>query len=342
MENHGMTVRFWGVRGSYPACGAETVRYGGSTACVEIEAGGRTLLLDAGTGIIAAGRSLVRRYREQRARNRAEARPFQALLLLSHLHHDHTQGFPFFAPAFLPGAELYIYGPDFFGASPAKAVGDMMQPPYFPIRAAELNANLHWGTARETDLLVLEGPQDAPRLAHAGCGGSDDPDTLRVRIMRSYAHPGGVLHFRVDWRGASVVYATDTEGYVNGDRRLANFARGADLLIHDAQYTDEHYLGLLPGMAVTQGFGHSTVSMACQAAAAAGARALALFHHAPEYSDSQLDAVAATASQLFPGALVAAEGLELTIPAREAVEAPAALLAPGQAHPRRGGQVRNE
>jgi ribonuclease BN (tRNA processing enzyme) len=129
-----------------------------------------------------------------------------------------------------------------------------------------------------------------------------------------------VLHYRLEYRGAALVYATDTEGYVSNDRRLVSFARAADLLVHDAQYTDEHYLGLAPGLSLTQGYGHSTISMACQAAHAAGVKRLALFHHAPEYSDSQLDEISTRARAIFPDSVVAAEGLELRLPARRGGE----------------------
>ncbi|MBE0697217.1 MAG: MBL fold metallo-hydrolase, partial [Anaerolineaceae bacterium] len=110
-----------------------------------------------------------------------------------------------------------------------------------------------------------------------------------------------------------MVYATDTEGYVNGDRRLASFAKGADLLIHDGQYTDEHYLGLVPGLSVTQGFGHSTISMACQVAHSAEVKNLLLFHHAPEYNDTQLDQIGMQARELFYQSAVAYEGLEIRL-----------------------------
>ena len=95
-----LRVKFWGVRGSYPAPGAGTVKYGGNTACVEIRAGERTIILDAGTGMIRLGRELTRR------------RALEVVLLFSHLHHDHTQGFPFFVPAYMPAAKLHIFGPD--------------------------------------------------------------------------------------------------------------------------------------------------------------------------------------------------------------------------------------
>jgi len=300
-----MAIRFWGVRGSYPVPGLGTARYGGNTACVEIEAGGVTLILDAGTGIIPLGRDLTRRAREQ-------GRRVSCVLLFSHLHHDHTQGFPFFLPAFIPGAALQVFGPDFLSSSPRIALEQVMQPPYFPVRLADMNGTLAFGILRETEEVQVRGTStSAQAQVCAANSPTEDPQVMRVRVLRSYAHPGGVYHYRVDWQGRSVVYATDTEGYVNGDRRLVNFARGVDLLIHDAQYTDEHYLGLAPGLSVTQGFGHSTVSMACQAAITAEVKQLALFHHAPEYVDDQMDRVAADAAAAFPGAIVAYEGLEI-------------------------------
>jgi phosphoribosyl 1,2-cyclic phosphodiesterase len=328
MDTRGeMIVRFWGVRGSYPAPGNETTRYGGNTACVEISVNGSTIILDAGTGIIPLGRSLV-----QRARH--EGRRVSALLLFSHLHHDHTQGFPFFTPAFIPGASLAIYGPNLLGSNPLKAYEDVMQPPYFPVRLSDLNASLSFCTLRDSDMIVINQPgepawvgpksADASAVANASArNGQDHSDSVCIRALRSSAHPGGVYHYRIDYGGRSVVYATDTEGYVSGDRRLANFAHGTDLLIHDAQYTDEHYLGLIPGLAVTQGYGHSTVSMACQAALASEVKQLALFHHAPEYNDNQMDEIGRTARTLFPNTIVTQEGLEVHL---RPVGLPAALV----------------
>jgi ribonuclease BN (tRNA processing enzyme) len=179
---------------------------------------------------------------------------------------------------------------------------------------AELNAWLSFATVRETDILLVGESVGGVAL----CSAADpvvesDPDLVQVRILRSYAHPNGVLHYRIDWHGKSVVYATDTEGYVNGDRRLARFAQETNVLIHDAQYTDEHYLGLASGMPTTQGYGHSTVSIACQAAQSAGAERLVLFHHAPEYGDGQLDLIAQQVQMILPGTLVASEGLEIPL-----------------------------
>lgn len=297
-------VRFWGVRGSYPASGSQTVRYGGNTSCVEIQANGRSIILDAGTGIVSLGHALARQAREQGQR-------MEPVLLLSHLHHDHTQGFPFFVPAFNPNAKISIYGPDFLGFTPKETLEQVMRPPFFPINLADLSASITFDVFRETDTLLIGGPGEAIRTCDSNAANADD--VVRVRVLRSYAHPGGVYHYRVDWQGHSVVYATDTEGYVNGDRRLEAFARNADVLIHDAQYTDEHYLGLAPGLSVTQGFGHSTVSMACQTALTSGVKQLVLFHHAPEYEDSLLDQIGRRAQEIFANTLVAREGLEIRL-----------------------------
>jgi len=297
-----MTIRFWGVRGSYPVPGNGTVRYGGNTPSVEIEVNGKSIILDAGTGIIPLGKAIARRAREQ-------GKQIETTLLLSHLHHDHTQGFPFFVPAFVPGAKVAVYGPNFLGSNPQMTMEQVVQPPYFPIRLSDLKADLSFEVLRETDTLLIGAPGEPDRVGAQGHSG--DEEHVRVRVLHSYAHPGGVYHYRIDWQGYSIVYATDTEGYVNGDRRLAAFAQGADVLIYDAQYTDEHYLGLVPGLPVTQGYGHSTVSMACQTAQTCGVKQLVLFHHAPEYDDDQLDAIEQQAREIFPQTLVSYEGLEI-------------------------------
>ncbi|MEJ5314875.1 MULTISPECIES: MBL fold metallo-hydrolase [Anaerolinea] len=307
MSERSFSIRFWGVRGSYPMPGETTVRYGGNTPCVEVQVNGYTIILDAGTGIIPLGRDLMRRAR-------TSGKPVEAVLLFSHLHHDHTQGFPFFAPAFLPTTRLHIFGPDFLASSPKVTLDTVMNPPYFPIRLAELNAWLGFATVRETDVILIgESVGGVALFSASDTIPAADPNLVLIRILRSYAHPQGVLHYRIDWRNHALVYATDTEGYVNGDRRLANFARGADVLIHDAQYTDEHYLGLVPGLPNTQGFGHSTISIAVQAAQAAQAGRLVLFHHAPEYSDDQLDFIQEQVERILPGTVVAQEGMTLTL-----------------------------
>jgi len=306
--NQSIQVKFWGVRGSYPTPGPDTVRIGGNTPCVEIRAGDQVILLDAGTGIIAQGRDLVRRSQQNRV-------SIEATLLFSHTHHDHTQGFPFFTPAFVPSTRLYIFGPHTFMHELDQVLSQSMIPPVFPVTLLDMSASKEIRSLNESQVLLLPGAGRPPELLPAGADISRrvDPDAVVVRMLRSYAHPGGVLIYRIEWRDQVVVYATDTEGYANTDRRLADFAQGADLLIHDAQYTEGHYLGTEPCRRSTQGWGHSTPRMACDVALAAGVKRLALFHFEPTYSDEVIESIEAETQRYFPGAFAAREGLKITL-----------------------------
>jgi ribonuclease BN (tRNA processing enzyme) len=128
--------------------------------------------------------------------------------------------------------------------------------------------------------------------------------------------------YRIEWGSRAIVYATDTEGYVDSDRRLANFARGADLLIHDAQYAEEHYQGQIAGLPATQGWGHSTARMAAELACMASVQQLILFHHDPNYTDEQITAIQDKTRQVFSNTLAAYEGLVIQLQALAAAEHP--------------------
>ncbi len=295
--NTNFTVKFWGVRGSHPTPGPQTVFYGGNTACVSVQAGGQTIILDAGTGMIPLGRELA-------TRSRQSGQPLQAVILFSHLHHDHTLGFPFFVPAHNPATRLSLYGP---GAS-EQALEDCLShnqaPQVFPVSLREMSAAKEFHSLTETECVVLD--ENGPRVTRGAAGAS--PSAVVIRVLKSYAHPGGCYAYRIESCGRSLVYATDTEGYVGGDRRLIAFAKGADLLIHDAQYSVEDYV-------LKQGYGHSTPQMACEVARAAGVKRLALFHHDPSYDDESVHDLEEQAQALFSGAFSAREGLEIELSA---------------------------
>jgi phosphoribosyl 1,2-cyclic phosphodiesterase len=293
-----LRVKFWGVRGSYPTPGKDTVRVGGNTVCVEIRAGDRTIILDAGTGIIPLGRELAR----ERVR--------EFVLLFSHLHHDHTQGFPFFVPAYLPNAKLHIFGPDGNHESLRNVLEHNQSFEIFPVSLHDMASAKEIQSVRESQVIVWD--EAGIRVTESGTGLSDE--AVVIHIHKSYAHPGGVYIYRVTWRGSSIVYATDTEGYVGTDKRLAAFAVEADVLIHDAQYLDEHYWGEFSGLPSTQGYGHSTITMACEVATSARVRLLILFHHDPSYSDARVESMEESAKKKFPKTQAAFEGLEIIIP----------------------------
>ena len=295
-----LKVRFWGVRGSYPTPGAGTIKYGGNTASVEIRAGDRTIILDAGTGIIPLGRELARSKRAN-----------EIMLLFSHLHHDHTQGFPFFVPAYKLNTKLYIFGPDGTHESMKSVLERNQSSETFPLGLRDMASFKDIQSVREPQIIVWDA--NGVRVAESAVGLNDE--AVVIRIHKSYAHPGGVYIYRISWHGKSIVYATDTEGYVGTDRKLVQFAKDADVLIHDAQYLEEHYHGQLVGFPATQGFGHSTVTMACEVALASESRRLVLFHHDPAYTDDMVTGMESTAKSLFADSVTAFEGLEIDLTA---------------------------
>ena len=144
--NDELKIKFWGVRGSYPTPGAGTVKYGGNTACVEISAGGRTIILDAGTGIIPLGRELAN----------AQKRPLELLLLFSHLHHDHTQGFPFFVPAYIPNTRLHIFGPGGTPETLKHVLEHNQSAETFPISLRDMASAKTIESVRESQVIVWD------------------------------------------------------------------------------------------------------------------------------------------------------------------------------------------
>jgi phosphoribosyl 1,2-cyclic phosphodiesterase len=301
-----MIVRFWGVRGSYPVPGPNTVRYGGNTSCVEVQAGVHTIILDAGTGIINLGVELLRRAKA------SGNKPVVATIFFSHMHHDHTQGFPFFRPAYAGASTLHILGPKVFQSDLEETLSHAMLPPSFPISLDDLASLKIMRNISESNIVLLGHTPSDVRVLNLYHNEIDtSPDLVRVRTYHSYAHPkNGVNIYRISWRGKSVVYATDTEGYVESDQKLVKFAQGADLLIHDAQYRQEDYVD---HNNPKQGWGHSTPEMACGVAREARVGQLVLFHHDPFYDDETISDIESHARTLYENTCTAHEGLEIRL-----------------------------
>jgi phosphoribosyl 1,2-cyclic phosphodiesterase len=300
-------VIFWGVRGSHPVPGNSTLKYGGNTTCLEISIGSLRIIIDAGTGIIEAGRRIGAGYLKGGGRE-----PLHVTLLFTHLHHDHTQGLPFFVPLFLGNAVIHFFGPRNFGGELADALERSITPPNFPINFHQANSEKRIHTVYDNNIVVLDAADHLPVLKNRF---SDTVDmkggTVVVKILNDYSHPAnGVFVYRIEYGKRSVVFATDVEGYMFGDVRLANFARGADLLIHDAQYSAEQYTALpVP----KQGFGHSIPEMAIEVARLAEVKNLALTHHDPGSDDETLRKMEAAHKKNFSSLFYAREGQSFTV-----------------------------
>lgn len=272
---------FWGVRGSIPTPGPQTARIGGNTSCVEVVCDRTRVVFDAGTGLRLLGAKV------------APEKPLTLHLFFSHVHWDHIQGFPFFAPAFVPGNTLHMYGAANSRGTIESAMAGQMEFPNFPVKLNQLASDLVFHDITPGDVIELEG----------GVVVRSAPGT----------HPGGVLAYRVDYDGGSVVYATDTEHHPSQiDRRLVELAMDADLLIYDSMYTPEEYDGRHDGRSRV-GWGHSTYLEGARIAEAARVSKYVLFHHDPEQSDDDVAEKERRARELFPRAQAAYEGLVIEV-----------------------------
>lgn len=272
-----LSVRFWGVRGGVATGNPEFAGIGGNTSCVEVRAGEEIIILDAGTGLARLGRTLES--------------PARAAFFISHFHWDHIQGFPFFGPGYCPENAFTLYGSQDFGGLEA-ALARQMLPPHFPVTLSAMRAQLTFRS-------ISHGEEVTVGAAH-----------VRAAALN---HPQGCLGFRISYGGVRVVYATDTEHLAPGvaDPAALALARDADLLILDAQYTDDEYAGRCGPP--RKGWGHSTIREACQLARTAKVKQLVLFHHDPTHDDRHIDRLGAEAQRLFANVVVAREGMTLSV-----------------------------
>jgi ribonuclease BN (tRNA processing enzyme) len=279
-----MIVRVWGARGSLSAPGPATVGYGGNTSCVEIEfADGTTLILDAGSGIRELGQRI------------AERDPGLLHICLTHLHLDHVEGLGFFEPLWTPRWKLHFWGPPSATTTLQDRVARYLSPPLFPVGLAEAPAEV-----------VFE---DVPR----------EPWRLGSAVIEAEAveHRGPTVGYRIEDEGQVLVYLPDHEPYLTAaladERKWISgwaLAAGADLLLHDSQYTEEEYAQRI-------GWGHSSVDQAAAFARAAGVRQLGMFHHDPMRSDHELeelyDRVAEIVQEDQEPPIIAREGMEIML-----------------------------
>jgi phosphoribosyl 1,2-cyclic phosphodiesterase len=296
-------LKLWGVRGSIPVPGLGTVRYGGNTSCIEVRADGEIIVLDAGSGIRLLGMALEQEF---------GSRPIKLTLLITHAHWDHIQGFPFFLPAYNDKNQVHILGYDGADAGLRDILKGQMATPFFPVKLYDLPGKIDIRKLKTKDFQIGK-------------------VRVRAKLMN---HPGICVGYRLFTSNGSIAYVPDTEPYdsfvlhsAKSDllspeqthRRaekerteLVEFLRDSDILILDAQYTDEEYKEHL-------GWGHGSLSGVVSLALDADVRKLVLFHHDPNHDDAMLDTMLESAKELAAKSgknlevEVAREGTELTL-----------------------------
>jgi phosphoribosyl 1,2-cyclic phosphodiesterase len=272
-----LTVRFWGVRGTLPTPGAETVHYGGNTSCVEIDLGQRQVIFDAGSGIKKLGDFLTGR-----------GGSLNTDILFSHCHMDHVCGVPFFAPFYEAQHRIRLWAGNLLPATRLEeTIRSIMSPPLFPIEIDAFKAEVQFRDFHAGEMLDLGGGV-----------------TVHTGMLN---HPGGSVGYRLEHGGKAIAYITDTEHRQGElDSNVLALIHNADLMIYDCTYTDEEY----PNHA---GWGHSTWQQAVRLAQSGRVKKLAVFHHDPDHDDAFMQKVEAEAAKAFPGAFVAREGLTLQL-----------------------------
>jgi phosphoribosyl 1,2-cyclic phosphodiesterase len=258
-----MIIKIWGARGSIPVCGREFLKYGGSTTCVElIDKKGDNIIIDSGTGINQLGKEMVKK----------KVRKIN--MIFTHQHWDHVIGFPFFAPIY-QNVEINVMGGSFSTDEAREIIAKTMQPPGFPVKFEDIEAKFKFSP-----------------ICRDGC---------KVGNIKIYpielSHPNGGLGYRFEEDNKKFVFLTDNElGYVHyGGRSFedyVSFCHNADLLIHDADYTDEEYNR-------RKAWGHSTWRQALDLAVKSGVKTLALFHHNQERRDGDIDNIVKMANKII-------------------------------------------
>ena len=275
-----MRIRFWGVRGTIPVPGPDTMRVGGNTSCIDVLTSDRQLIiLDAGSGIRRLGQQLEKEYPDRIVGN----------ILMSHTHWDHIQGFPFFAPVFGRQNRFILIGRKRVNKRLVETLAGQFIEPYLPFSYKALPADLIVKEIEDGETFIIG-------------------DNTRV-YAADLNHPGGCLGYRIENDGVVFAYCSDVSHYDDHfDLNLMKLAEGADVLVHDAHF---------PSMEERNKFsdwGHSCWEEAVQVAIEARVKCLALFHYAPDLTDKEAEEILMKAKRVFPNTILATEGLELNLP----------------------------
>ena len=304
-------VYFKGLRGSHPVADKDFLKYGGNTSCVYTIVDNHRIIFDAGSGIINTGKQIM----EERI-SRQDSSPLTLTVLLSHLHADHIQGLPFLNYLHNPNTVINIFGPARCDEELKNDLSTFVFNNTFPLTIDEIKSkvNIHAVNDKNNDFaIVLKKDEQTPLITKLSELKNSDvtiKDTV-ITTLFSKTHPkNGVLIYKINYNGKSMVYATDKEGFSGGDKALATFARETDLLIHDSQYTDIDY-NSIPN--IKQGFGHSSFEMAIVEKEISHAKNLAFFHYDPNYNDLKLDEIKKDIINKKEGLIMPVENQEFVI-----------------------------
>ncbi len=280
-----MIVKFYGTRGSVPVCKSDFQEFGGNTTCIQVrdKESNNIAILDAGTGIRELGKDIIESGHKQD----------EIFIAFTHFHWDHIQGFPFFEPAFNKKQKINLLALGW--GKHITCLKDIfktqMQKEFFPIQLEKMGARFRFMLLDETKKVFKTKVKK--------------PKPVIVKTNK-HTHPGGAYGYRIELDGKAMVFCTDVEHLNSIDEKVVKLAAGADLLIHDAQYTDEE-------LKKKKGWGHSSFSQAIEVAERANVKMLALTHHDPDHDDAFLRKMEKKCQQRFKDSFLARERMEIAI-----------------------------
>lgn len=272
-----ISIKFWGVRGSISCPSSAHVMYGGSTSCVELKLDDKMLILDAGTGLCAFAKDLVRRGDFSRF-----------TLLLTHTHWDHISGFPFFDPLYVEDSEMHIMAGHLYDQGGIKNIlSNQMSNPVFPVPFDAIKAKVTFQDFEAGDAFPLF-------------------DDVHIKTAELF-HPNRATGYRIEYKDKVVCYVTDVEHTIGElDKGVLNLIDNADIVIYDSTFTDEEFSDKI-------GWGHSTWQQGVRLCKEANAKQLVIFHHLPDHNDRFMKRIETEVARTWEGAIVARDNMEIRL-----------------------------
>ena len=268
------TIKYRGVRGSYPNANKNFLKFGGNTSCVEVRCGKQLIILDAGTGIIDIGNDIKKGDFEQK----------QTTIILSHIHQDHIQGLQFYKPLFDKNSTINLFGLNKSNEDLKTTLKNILFDTVFPLNLDEIKSDFKINNFSQNEVILIYQDGKTEKIDISDKNIKVNENVVKISSYKT-AHPkDGCLCIKIEYNNKTLVYATDKENSED-ETDFINFAKNCNCLIHDAQYTQEEYNSKAQPK---KGYGHSTFKMAEETFNKIGAKKLFFFHYDPDYDDKKL------------------------------------------------------
>jgi ribonuclease BN (tRNA processing enzyme) len=269
------TIKFRGVRGSYPTAKSNFLKFGGNTSCVEVKCGKQLIILDSGTGIIEIGNDVAKNNYNQK----------QTTIILSHIHQDHIQGLQFYKPLFNQDSKINLFGLNKKDEDLKSTLNNFLFDTVFPLNLYEIKSDFKINNFSEEEVILIYQDGKTEKVDYSNKNIKTNENVIKITSHKTPHPKDGCLCIKIEYNNKTLIYATDRENFEDDDGFI-DFAKNTNCLIHDAQYTLEDYNSKVFSK---KGFGHSTFEMAIDVFNKTYAKKMYLYHYDPDYDDKKLE-----------------------------------------------------